>query len=71
MTRRHLLEMRDRPELTEAIKRAVAAFDAMTPEQQAEHRRAQRKSWVIGNMMLDHPEMTRDEVERIWEKVAQ
>ena len=32
--------------------------------------RAQRKSWVIGEMMLEHPEMTREEVERIYEQVS-
>ena len=31
---------------------------------------AQRKSWVIGEMMLEHPEMTREEAEAIWEKVG-
>ena len=31
---------------------------------------AQRKSWVVGNMMLDHPEMTREEVERIYREVT-
>lgn len=31
-----------------------------------EERLAQRKSWVIGNMMIGHPEMTREEAERIY-----
>lgn len=30
---------------------------------------AQRKSWVIGEMMLEHPEMTRDDVEAIYDKL--
>jgi hypothetical protein len=31
---------------------------------------AQRQSWVVGQMMLLHPEMTRQEAERIYEQVA-
>lgn len=31
---------------------------------------AQRKSWVIGEMMLEHPEMSREDAERIYDKVA-
>lgn len=30
---------------------------------------AQRKSWVIGNMMLDHPEMTRERAEELYRKI--
>jgi hypothetical protein len=32
-------------------------------------RDAQRKSWVIGEAMLEHPEMTREEAERLYQKV--
>ncbi len=31
--------------------------------------RAQQKSWVIGEMMLENPEMTRDEAEAIYNRV--
>jgi len=58
-----------RHELDRLFKDACAAFDALTPEQQREHRRAQRKSWVIGDTMLAHPEMTRDEAERLYDSV--
>lgn len=34
-----------------------------------EERAAQRKSWVIGEMMLEHPEMTRDEAAAIYDNV--
>lgn len=40
-----------RPEcldLDDLLKRAKAAFEALTPEQQAEHREAQRQSWIRG-----------------------
>jgi hypothetical protein len=35
-----------------------------------EERAAQRKSWVIGNFMLDHPEVSREYAEAIYEKVC-
>lgn len=70
MTRKTLLETKDRPELVELLALAVAAYKAMTPEQRREMNAAQRKSWVIGEMMLDHPEMTREEAERIYESVV-
>lgn len=57
-------------ELDRLVKEACARFDALTPEQKREHRRAQRKSWVIGNMLLDHPETTREYAEKIWDEVG-
>ncbi|MDP2410330.1 MAG: hypothetical protein Q8M26_08595 [Pseudolabrys sp.] len=36
----------------------------------AEEKAAQRKSWVIGNFMLDHPEVTREYAEEIYAKVT-
>lgn len=36
----------------------------MTPEE----RRAQRRSWVIGELMLANPEMTRDEACAIYDR---
>lgn len=57
-------------DLDRLIKEAFARFDALTPEQQRAHRDAQRKSWVIGEMMLEHPEMTREYVEKIWNEVG-
>lgn len=35
-----------------------------------EERDAQRKSWVIGEMMLEHPEMTREDAEYIYSKAT-
>lgn len=58
------------PELTVALERATAAYNAMTPEQQKAMWAAQRKSWVIGNMMLSNPEMSREYVEEIYEQVV-
>jgi hypothetical protein len=59
-----------RPELDRILREAVLKFDLMTPEQQREMRRAQRKSWVIGEMLLEHPTMSREEAEQLYEQVA-
>jgi hypothetical protein len=61
----------EHPDLDDLIKKSVAAYNAMTPEQKREMRRAQRKSWVIGEMMLENPEMSREYAECIYASVDQ
>ena len=60
----------DNVELGRLIERAVAAYKAMTPTEKREMHEAQRRSWVIGELMLEHPEMTRDEAEKIYDRVS-
>ena len=36
-----------------------------------EDRAAQRKSWVVGEMMLEHPNMMREEAEAIYNQVVE
>lgn len=36
------------------------------PPMTAEEREAQRKSWVIGEMMIENPNMTREEAEKLY-----
>ncbi|MBO4228051.1 hypothetical protein [Bradyrhizobium neotropicale] len=60
----------EHPGLAEALERAVAALNKMSPEEKREMHRAQRKSWVIGEMMLEHPEMSREEAERLYDEVC-
>lgn len=55
--------------LEQAIIEAQKRYDAMTTEQKKVTRDAQRKSWVIGEHMLSHPELTWEEAEEIYEKV--
>ena len=43
------------PELQAALDRAIAAYDAMTPEQKAVHDKAQRESFVRGMMPTGDP----------------
>jgi hypothetical protein len=58
-----------RPGLDALLKAAKAKVDAMSPAEKGEMLRAQRKSWVVGEMMLEHPEMTRDHAERLYAEV--
>lgn len=60
----------ERPDLTALLQQSVAAFNAMTPERQREHREAQRQSWCVGELMLSHPEMSRDEAVAIYNRVV-
>jgi|SRR3972149_6957891 len=59
------------PPLEQLVREALARFDVLTPEQQAEHRRAQRKSWARSEFLLEHPDQTEADFEHIWQKVAQ
>jgi len=63
--------MRDRPDLAALMSQSVAAFKAMSPEDQKKLRAAQRKSWVIGEMMLARPEISRELAERLYYEVAE
>lgn len=49
--------------LPQLLKLSVAAFDALTPEQQKEKLRQQRINWVHGNVSIANPEITREMVE--------
>lgn len=60
----------DRPELAELLRAAAAAYEAMTPARKREMHLAQRKSWVVGEMMLEHPEMTREHAAGIYDSVC-
>lgn len=52
------------PELQELLAKAQARYEAMTPKEQQEMWRAQRRSWVRGELMLGNTEMTFEEADR-------
>lgn len=54
----------DHPGLTRLLK-LVRSLPPMTPAQEE----AQRRSWVVGEMMLSHPDMSRERAERIYDEV--
>lgn len=65
----------DNPELNELMKKAKAAFDALTPEQKRAHRREQAISWVFGEMMLARYErgqamLTKEEQEEAKKRIG-
>ena len=45
------------------ISEATEKFNAKPPDTQAEMRRLQRRSWVIGQLMMINPELTYKEAE--------
>lgn len=55
-----------RHDLDRLIAEANARFRALAPADQLAHREAQRRSWVIGETMLEHPEMTREQAELLY-----
>lgn len=57
-------------DIEQLLKDAVAAVNRMTPEQLAEMREAQRRSWVTGELMLEHPDMTKEEANRLYDKFS-
>jgi hypothetical protein len=61
----------ERPELDSLIGAAEAAYKSLTPEQRRAHDRAQRKSWVVGETMLSHPEMTREQAVALYDSLDQ
>jgi predicted transglutaminase-like protease len=58
-----MLNLKTNPKLLALIDKAKS--HVMTKEE----RNAQRKSWVIGNFLIDHPELTREYAETIYNKV--
>jgi hypothetical protein len=57
-------------EIEQLLCEAQKVWDRMTPAQRKEMRDAQRKSFVIGEMLLEHPDMSRVYAEEIYEKVV-
>lgn len=57
-------------ELEGLIKRSLAAYEALPVPAKRAIREAQRRSWVIGEMMIHHPEMTRGHAEAIYDQAA-
>jgi hypothetical protein len=55
------------PSTIDALLRAALKCPMSSKDEIA----AQRKSWVIGEMMLARPDMTREEAERIYSEVSE
>ena len=55
-------------DLEAAVKKAVAAFHKLSHTEQAAVREAQRKLWVVGELLLQHPEMSYEEASTIYDQ---
>ena len=67
--RRHLNPSPERPELMELLERSKKAYENMTFEQRQEMLEQQCRSWVIGEMMLSNPNLTRVRAEEIFDSI--
>lgn len=61
--------------LDELVKKAMAAFNALTPEQKAAHRREQAISWAVGQSLMSrfehgHPDLSKEEETQLRQRVA-
>lgn len=61
MTKKRSIPCKPHPEL-DALMEKTKSIPVM--------RRAQQESWVIGEMMLDNPTMTREEAKRIYDGIV-
>lgn len=69
------MALSNKTELNELVKRAMAAFNALSPEEKQSHRREQAISFAFGQAAMSyyergHPEMTKEEEERMRQSIA-
>lgn len=57
------------PKVDELLMEAAAAYRRLPIEARKKMLADQRKSWVIGDLMLRHPEMTKEKAEELYAKV--
>lgn len=56
-------------ELKRLVDAAMERFNALSPEEQAEHRRQQRESWVRAEMSWPKPKFEMVEIDGVMTKV--
>ena len=61
------MEHKDRPELRALLIKAKAQYEAMSPAEQKAMREAQRRSWVTGELMLGHEDMTKEQADKLYD----
>jgi hypothetical protein len=54
--------------LEQKLKNAAVAFEALMPDVRASMLKKQLRSWSIGELMLEHPEMSREQAEQLVDK---
>lgn len=66
----HFRGLPEHPKLDTLLRQALAKVNAMSPAERKAMYEAQQRSWVIGEMLIEHPEMSRAEAERIYEETT-
>lgn len=61
-------KLSDDPKFNELVRKAMEKFNSLSPKEQAEHRQAQRVSWVYGEMRLAGHDVTREQVAEMIKK---
>jgi hypothetical protein len=56
------------PKFDELLREANERFNALSPLEQAAHRREQAISFVYGQLKLDGVEITKEEIARIYDE---
>lgn len=62
--------IRDRPDLKELLRKSAEAVKNMTPVERRKMYEAQRRSWCVGETMLENPDMSREEAEALYERAT-
>jgi hypothetical protein len=54
--------------LEDKLEKAMEMVKSMNPEQYERMKEAQRRSWFVGEWMLEHPTCTREEAEERYKR---
>ncbi len=57
------------PELAKLLEESVDTYNNMSPEEKAKLHRAQAISWVYGNLAIENPAITREQVEKHFDEM--
>jgi Lon protease-like protein len=61
----------EKARLSELIRAGAAYAAAMSPAERKTMYEAQRQSWVVAELMMQHPEMTKEEAEILYKEALE
>jgi Lon protease-like protein len=61
----------EKAKLSELLRASAAWAAAMSPAERKAMYEAQRKSWVVAELMMQHPEMTKEEAEILYKEALE
>lgn len=69
------MPLSSKDELNALVKKAMDAFNQLTPEEKAAHRREQAISWAVGQTLMSRfehgrPDLTEEEEKELRQRVA-